>query len=173
MEILVIRILEEAGATEYLPQFARHRITIETLLQMDDNDLKRVGIHEESLRKAVLREVDKFRQEEERRAEEKKECVAMPLLKGSFSRQRIPSAPPFTDHDSLEIEEIKARGINSQCTVCMDAQSEILFLNCGHVCTCAKCAEPLKVCPLDRAEIVQKIHLLPSPDTLTTTDDAF
>lgn len=41
-------------------------------------------------------------------------------------------------------------------------QSDMLFLNCGHVCACSKCAELLHECPLDRSKIVQKIHLQPS-----------
>lgn len=43
VEFQVIRILESAGAIEYLPQFALHRITIETLLQMNHDGLKRVS----------------------------------------------------------------------------------------------------------------------------------
>lgn len=49
-------------------------------------------------------------------------------------------------------------------------QSDILFLNCGHVCACSKCAELIHECPLDRSEIVQKIHLQPSS---TVSSSAF
>ena len=43
MEVCVVKILNLAGAADYLPQFSRHRITIETLLQMSDDDLIRVS----------------------------------------------------------------------------------------------------------------------------------
>ncbi|KAL8569582.1 hypothetical protein ACOMHN_044720 [Nucella lapillus] len=43
LEIAVKKILIHAGAEEYVPVFARHRITIETMLQLDDSDLKQVG----------------------------------------------------------------------------------------------------------------------------------
>ena len=42
MELRVVEILEVAGANEYLPQFALNRISIETLMQMTDDDLARV-----------------------------------------------------------------------------------------------------------------------------------
>ena len=45
VEYQVIEILEAAGASEYLSQFARHRISIETLVQMTDEDLARVRFY--------------------------------------------------------------------------------------------------------------------------------
>ena len=38
----MIEILERANASDYIPTFARHRITIETMCQMDEEDLKQV-----------------------------------------------------------------------------------------------------------------------------------
>ena len=40
----MIEILERADASDYVPTFARHRITIETMCQMDEEDLKQVTI---------------------------------------------------------------------------------------------------------------------------------
>ena len=40
----MIEILERADAADYVPTFARHRITIETLCQMDEEDFKQVTI---------------------------------------------------------------------------------------------------------------------------------
>ena len=37
-----MKILEQSDARDYMPVFARHRISIETLLQMTDEDLKQV-----------------------------------------------------------------------------------------------------------------------------------
>ena len=42
LEYSVIEILERANAADYVPTFARHRITIETMYQMDEEDLKQV-----------------------------------------------------------------------------------------------------------------------------------
>ena len=46
------------------------------------------------------------------------------------------------------------------CVCVCVAQSTVLFLNCGHVCTCVKCSDLLHECPLDRGEIVQRIRLV-------------
>ena len=42
LEFSVVGILEEAQATDYTSLFARHRITIETLLQLSEDDIKQV-----------------------------------------------------------------------------------------------------------------------------------
>ena len=42
LEIAVVTVLEDSGAEDYIPVFARHRISIETLLQITDDDLKQV-----------------------------------------------------------------------------------------------------------------------------------
>jgi len=43
MEYDIVTILNNAGAADYIPNFARHHISIETLIQMSDNDLVRVS----------------------------------------------------------------------------------------------------------------------------------
>jgi len=43
MEYNIITILSNAGAADYIPNFARHHISIETLIQMSDDDLVRVS----------------------------------------------------------------------------------------------------------------------------------
>jgi len=43
MEYDIVTILTNAGTADYIPNFARHRISIETLIQMSDDDLARVS----------------------------------------------------------------------------------------------------------------------------------
>jgi len=42
MEYDIVTIINNAGAADYIPNFARHRVSIETLIQMSDDDLARV-----------------------------------------------------------------------------------------------------------------------------------
>ena len=42
LEFAVIEIIDTAGASEYIPTFARHRITIETFCILDEDDLRQV-----------------------------------------------------------------------------------------------------------------------------------
>uniref|UniRef100_K1QGE1 E3 ubiquitin-protein ligase LRSAM1 n=1 Tax=Magallana gigas TaxID=29159 RepID=K1QGE1_MAGGI len=114
LEIAVVTVLDDSGAQDYLPVFARHRITIETLLQMTDDDLKQEDV--------------------------------------TFDHP-APSAP------LVRQESILARGLNSECVICLDRQSAVIFLSCGHVCCCNECSIPLKECPLCRGAIVQRIKL--------------
>lgn len=45
----------------------------------------------------------------------------------------------------------------AECVICLDNKSNIVFLPCGHVCTCQRCirpnACPVSLCPLCRADI--------------------
>jgi len=44
MEYDIVTILNNAGASDYIPNFSRHRVSIETLIQMSDDDLARVSL---------------------------------------------------------------------------------------------------------------------------------
>ena len=81
-----MEIVEKAGAADYLPTFARHRISIETLCQMDERDFEQMGIHEKGLRKALLTEIARYteRQDEERAAAKKK-LLEEPEVRSIFS----------------------------------------------------------------------------------------
>lgn len=44
------------------------------------------------------------------------------------------------------------------CTVCFDAPCNTIFAPCGHMCTCASCADQLSnTCPLCRSEVHDRI----------------
>jgi hypothetical protein len=43
----------------------------------------------------------------------------------------------------------------TQCVICMYESREVLFVPCGHVCSCTKCAEDIETCPMCRATIKQ------------------
>ena len=45
LELAVVRIVQDADAHDYLPTFARHRISIETILQMTDADFRQMGTY--------------------------------------------------------------------------------------------------------------------------------
>merc|ERR1711953_1631337 len=39
------------------------------------------------------------------------------------------------------------------CKICMDAEVGVVFLPCGHLCSCVNCAPALKDCPVCRRAI--------------------
>ena len=38
-------------------------------------------------------------------------------------------------------------------------QTEVIFLNCGHLCVCRSCSGPLDTCPMCRQTVLQKLVL--------------
>ncbi|KAK3088307.1 hypothetical protein FSP39_017332 [Pinctada imbricata] len=171
LEIAVVTILQDSGAEEYIPLFARHRISIETLLQITEDDLKQMGVHELGLRKSILRNIQVYSSKEGAKVPEKSIGDASKgqemINSGKFAgRDDVqfdhppPSAPPTGRNATIQSQvSITARGLNSECVVCLDKVSDVLFLYCGHVCVCSNCCAPLKECPLCRAQIVQVIKL--------------
>ncbi|KAL5004352.1 hypothetical protein ScPMuIL_017808 [Solemya velum] len=51
------------------------------------------------------------------------------------------------------LAEIKEMKEQSLCKICMDEQSCIVFLPCGHLVACAICAPALRTCPICRDKI--------------------
>ena len=56
-------VLTSAGAAEYIPLFARHRISIETLRTLTESDLSQMGVHELGLRRAIIKNIDAMEME--------------------------------------------------------------------------------------------------------------
>ncbi|XP_053380258.1 E3 ubiquitin-protein ligase LRSAM1-like [Mercenaria mercenaria] len=73
---------------------------------------------------------------------------------------RPPTAPPPEEVFTTRQASVVARGLNSECTICLDNTSEVIFMNCGHVCTCIQCCESVQQCPLCRADIVRRVKLM-------------
>ncbi|XP_033742579.1 baculoviral IAP repeat-containing protein 7-like [Pecten maximus] len=48
-----------------------------------------------------------------------------------------------------EIEELRLR---TKCKVCLEEELKIVFLPCGHLCTCVDCASHLERCPVCREQ---------------------
>nr|CAD7453528.1 unnamed protein product [Timema tahoe] len=48
----------------------------------------------------------------------------------------------------------------AECAVCLDDTCEVIFVPCGHMCCCIKCAELVGQCPLCRADINQKVRVI-------------
>ncbi|XP_013415725.1 E3 ubiquitin-protein ligase LRSAM1-like [Lingula anatina] len=161
LEYAVENILREANASDYIPLFARHRISIETMEILTEEDMCKMGVTELGIRKAIIKAIQEYQDEQQRAAKKTKDIEKTKDAEPSESQEAdaaiappsagvTPSAPPVT--------ELIAR-VTSDCVVCMDSRSEMIFMNCGHVCCCKTCSESLPDCPLCRQKIVQKIRL--------------
>lgn len=45
------------------------------------------------------------------------------------------------------------------CKICMENQTNVLFLNCKHLCTCEKCSKKVENCPICRKKINEKLKI--------------
>ena len=53
---------------------------------------------------------------------------------------------------SLE-ERMKLFEDQRQCKICFNAVADVVFVPCGHLCSCISCAESLRKCPICRVKI--------------------
>uniref|UniRef100_A0A8C3HWF5 Leucine rich repeat and sterile alpha motif containing 1 n=1 Tax=Chrysemys picta bellii TaxID=8478 RepID=A0A8C3HWF5_CHRPI len=154
LERQLINLLIELSAEQYVPIFAHHRLSLEMLSTMTLSDLAKIGITETGLQRAILRRA----QEILAVAKTIPELLKSTETKGPAApepsaplEETLPSAP------QLELDERK-----SECVVCMEQEAQMIFLNCGHVCCCQTCCETLRICPLCRKDIVQRIRIFHS-----------
>jgi hypothetical protein len=45
------------------------------------------------------------------------------------------------------------------CTICMDKESDVVFLPCCHLCACERCSDAVHSCPVCRTNISRKIKI--------------
>ncbi|NWI46422.1 LRSM1 ligase, partial [Picathartes gymnocephalus] len=155
LEQQLVNLLLELSADQYVPVFAHHRISLETLSTMSASDLEKLGVTEAGLQRAILRRAQEILAvattiPELQRAEPT-ELPAAPEPSAPLEeppRPAAPTAPP------LQWDERK-----SECVVCMEQEPQMIFLPCGHVCCCQGCCERLHSCPLCRQDIAQRIRI--------------
>ncbi|XP_019492156.1 PREDICTED: E3 ubiquitin-protein ligase LRSAM1 isoform X2 [Hipposideros armiger] len=154
MERQLAALLVELSAEHYLPIFAHHRISLDMLSRMSPRDLAKVGVTEAGLQHEILRRVqellDAARIQPELLKPPKGEVLGAlePTAPEELPESASPSAPPA----ELEVQ-------TSECVVCLEREAQMIFLNCGHVCCCQQCCQPLRTCPLCRQEIVQRLRV--------------
>ncbi|XP_011286724.1 E3 ubiquitin-protein ligase LRSAM1 isoform X1 [Felis catus] len=155
MERQLAALLVDLSAEHYLPIFAHHRISLDTLSRMSPGDLAKVGVSEAGLQHEILRRVRELlgaaRIQPEPLNPPKGEvpgAMEVPTAPEELPESVSPSAPPA----ELEVQ-------TSECVVCLEQEAQMIFLNCGHVCCCQQCCQPLRTCPLCRREIVQRLRI--------------
>ncbi|XP_060697267.1 E3 ubiquitin-protein ligase LRSAM1 isoform X2 [Hemiscyllium ocellatum] len=153
VEKALVDILAELSADQYLPLFAHHRVTLKMLRYMTAEDLQQIGVRESRLQRAILRRVQESGPEEDQGPVPTKETAA-------DVGESQPSAPledkPTPSSPAAVSEEVLAQ---SECVVCLERESQMIFLPCGHVCCCQTCGAELSTCPLCRKDIEQKIRI--------------
>uniref|UniRef100_A0A3Q2ZWH6 Leucine rich repeat and sterile alpha motif containing 1 n=1 Tax=Kryptolebias marmoratus TaxID=37003 RepID=A0A3Q2ZWH6_KRYMA len=157
----LVNLLCRLSAQHYLPVLAHHRITTEALWHMTTSDLKKVGISEAGVQKALLSWARERRPTGCSKAvEQEEEAVPSAPSFPNIAIVPTPSPPrspgtPVTPSAPVPVEEPGS----SECVVCMETGSRVIFLPCGHICCCQVCSDALQNCPLCRSNICQRIRL--------------
>ncbi|XP_063506403.1 E3 ubiquitin-protein ligase LRSAM1 isoform X1 [Pongo pygmaeus] len=150
MERQLVALLEELSAEHYLPIFAHHRLSLDLLSQMSPRDLAKVGVSEAGLQHEILRRVQELLDA----------ARIQPELKppvGEVVTPTAPQEPPESVRPSAPPAELEVQA--SECVVCLEQEAQMIFLNCGHVCCCQQCCQPLRTCPLCRQDIAQRLRI--------------
>nr|XP_020495739.1 E3 ubiquitin-protein ligase LRSAM1 isoform X1 [Labrus bergylta] len=170
----LVNLLCRLSAQHYLPILAHHRVTTEELRYMNSSDLKKLGINEVGIQKALLKWARDHKpagackaapEEEEEEAEVRPSAPSPSPLPSipTTSAIHIPSPPltPGTPVTPSAPSPVEGPG-SSECVVCMETGSQVIFLPCGHVCCCQVCNDAMQNCPLCRSNISQRIRLYQS-----------
>ncbi|XP_076824917.1 inhibitor of apoptosis protein-like isoform X2 [Clavelina lepadiformis] len=67
----------------------------------------------------------------------------------------------FSSHSSVNEEEdrrqmqdhLRRLQDERRCKVCLDRDSDMVFVPCGHICSCMRCTQSLRRCPVCRKDI--------------------
>lgn len=156
----LVDLLTALSADQYLPLFAQQRITLKMLRYMTMEDLEKIGVKESRLQRAIVGRVEELLPEGDWR------LPAVPVKEVADWDKREPSAPVEDENEAGPsappqpsapvTEEVVAQ---AECVVCMERESQMIFLTCGHVCCCYTCGMELHTCPLCRRDIQQKIRI--------------
>ncbi|KAF1662949.1 E3 ubiquitin-protein ligase LRSAM1, partial [Aptenodytes patagonicus] len=158
LERQLVNLLIELSAEQYVPVFAHHRISLQALSTMTATDLEKIGVMEAGLQRAILKRAQEILAVAKTIPELLKtvdaEVPAAPEPSAPFEE---PPSPVVPTAPLLQWDEKK-----SECVVCMEQETQVIFLPCGHVCCCQTCCERLHTCPLCRKDVAQRIRIFHS-----------
>uniref|UniRef100_A0A8C1J2S6 Leucine rich repeat and sterile alpha motif containing 1 n=1 Tax=Cyprinus carpio TaxID=7962 RepID=A0A8C1J2S6_CYPCA len=133
-------LLCKLSAQHYLPIIAHQRITAEALRHMTTKDLRKVRY----ISFCVLAH---------RKMQEAGPSTPSAPLQQELTPPLTPSTPLTPTAPSPD------RWSSSECVVCMEHESQVIFLPCGHVCCCQTCSDALQSCPMCRGTVSQRVRL--------------
>ncbi|KAM6901174.1 E3 ubiquitin-protein ligase LRSAM1 isoform 2-T2 [Lycodopsis pacificus] len=163
----LVNLICKLSAQHYLPILAHHRVTTEALRHMTTSDLKKIGINEIGIQTALLNwALQRYPEGACKAVQQDQEAEVVPTAPSPSPPQSPPStfqipSPPLTPGTPVTPSApspVEGPG-SSECVVCMETGSQVIFLPCGHVCCCQVCSGALQNCPLCRSNISHHVRL--------------
>ncbi|XP_061233971.1 E3 ubiquitin-protein ligase LRSAM1 isoform X2 [Neopsephotus bourkii] len=158
LERPLVTLLTELAAEQYVPIFAHHRVSLRALGTMSASDLQKIGVAEAGLQRAILQRAQEILAVAKTIPELlRTEDTEVPAAPEPSAPWEEPPSPVVPTAPLLQWDEKR-----SECVVCMEQETQMVFLPCGHVCCCQSCCEQLLTCPLCRRDIAQRIRIFHS-----------
>ncbi|XP_054468362.1 E3 ubiquitin-protein ligase LRSAM1 isoform X2 [Anoplopoma fimbria] len=165
----LVNLMCKLSAQHYLPILAHHRVTTEAIRHMTSSDLKKIGINEIGIQNALLNWArERYPEGACKDVQQVEEAEVAPSAPSPCSPESLPStstflipSPPLTPGTPVTPSApspVEGPG-SSECVVCMETGSQVIFLPCGHVCCCQVCSDAMQNCPLCRSKISQHIRI--------------
>ncbi|CAL8276336.1 unnamed protein product [Merluccius merluccius] len=150
LEKELVNLLCKLSAQHHMPTLAHHRITTKALCHMNASDLYKLGVTEVGVQKALLDWAKKSSHGSPR-------APSAPSPDSPSQSEGAAGSPPHTPVTPSTFSSMDPG--SSECVVCMESGSQVIFLPCGHVCCCQVCSDALVNCPLCRTTISQRVRL--------------
>ncbi|NXK76408.1 LRSM1 ligase, partial [Amazona guildingii] len=158
LERPLVTLLTELSAEQYVPIFAHHRLSLRALSTMSASDLEKIGVAEAGLQRTILQRAQEILAVAKTIPELlRTEDTEVPAAPEPSAPCEEPPSPVVPTAPLLQWDEKK-----SECVVCMEQETQMIFLPCGHVCCCQSCCERLLTCPLCRRDVTQRIRIFHS-----------
>ncbi|ESO00723.1 hypothetical protein HELRODRAFT_192587 [Helobdella robusta] len=164
IDLDVVDLLKVTDTTEYIPIFARKQVTMATMMSdsTDDRTLRQLGVSNEGARNKILQKVAWMRNNVDQSKwsqTPQSPTPTAPLPSPWLDATKTSTELPFAATAATPLPSVPVPQLRSECVVCLERTSDVLFLNCGHICTCLKCSQILTTCPMDRSSIQKKIQI--------------
>lgn len=73
-----------------------------------------------------------------------------------------PKASARCTLSNTPVESSSTSNTEDACKVCLDAEANCAFIECGHIVSCLNCAKLLTRCPICRATIKRTLRVYKS-----------
>merc|ERR1719154_210724 len=147
LDVKVKGLLTSCGGDEYLPLFAKKQISLKELQFMEVKDLKELGVSSEYIRKKLLAAMDEYQTKGDSSSST---SPSAPLPETDDLAPSAPTAPTLPSSQSVPSAPLISAFHSNECVICMERKCDIIFLPCGHLCSCSQCPQDLPLCPLCR-----------------------
>lgn len=143
-------VLQSANALHYATLIASKAIEWEQFSQLDWKDFKTLGVHSETVIQALLSARQQLLDEK-------------PAVPKPSAPSPVQSSPEDeTVHHDSSVPSVPNLHLwcSSECVICFEVTTLLVFVPCGHVCCCQQCSLDVTLCPLCRSDIQNKLSIV-------------